>query len=73
MTTYLSFLTFYLLCFGLGYSCVAFPVFSCVWSYYKKSEGRVSGLLLGAYGIASVFFVILITYLSNPTNEPADL
>ncbi|CAD8053598.1 unnamed protein product [Paramecium sonneborni] len=73
MTTYLTFIIFYIFFYGIGYSSVAFPVFSCAWSHYKKSEGRISGLLLGAYGFASVIFVIIITYISNPNNQQADL
>ncbi|CAD8044553.1 unnamed protein product [Paramecium primaurelia] len=73
MPTYLTFLIFYIFFYGIGYSSVAFPVFSCTWSHFKKSEGRVSGLLLGAYGFASVIYVIIITYISNPNNQQADL
>jgi hypothetical protein len=73
MPTYLTFILFYLFIYGLAYSTIAFPVFTCTWSHYKKSEGRVSGILLGAFGLASVLFVVLITYVTNPTNQPADL
>lgn len=66
MPTYLTFIICYIGIYGLGYSIAAFPIFTCTWSHYKKSEGRVSGILLGAFGLATVCFVILITYITNP-------
>lgn len=44
---------------------------SCVWSYYAKSEGKVTGIVLSCFGVANFVYVLLITGLVNPTNAKA--
>jgi len=44
---------------------------TCVWSYYAKSEGKVTGIILSSFGVANFVYVLLITGLVNPLNEKA--
>ena len=70
---YQYFISLYFVVFGIGYSLIAFPVVTCIWSHFKEKEGKVTGLLFGVFGLATFCFVILITYIVNPFNEKATL
>jgi hypothetical protein len=50
----------------LAFSLVGYPAMSCVWSYYAKNEGKVTGIVLSAFGVANFVYVLLITGLVNP-------
>lgn len=58
---------------GAAFAVNGYPAISCLWSYYKNKEGKVTGIVLAAFGLANFFYVILITYLINPNNEKATL
>lgn len=40
----------------------------CSWEYYPNHRGRVTGLMLSAYGISSFIFTNLAKELVNPDN-----
>lgn len=39
------------------------------WSHFPKHKGRVSGVILGGFGLGSSIFNLIITHLINPENE----
>jgi len=45
----------------------------CGWEYYPDYKGRVTGLIIGAYGCSSFVFTQLSTHLVNPDNKPATI
>lgn len=59
---------FYLIIVGCGYSLMGFPLLKCVWSHYSESEGMATGILFGIFGFATLFFILLVTFLVNPDN-----
>jgi hypothetical protein len=73
MPNYELFLVFYLAINCLAFSLVGYPAMSCVWSYYVRSEGKVTGIVLSAFGVANFVYVLLITGLVNPHNAKAML
>lgn len=73
MEDYASFILFYLVIVTLCYSFQAFPLLTIVWSHYKKTEGKVTGMIFAVFGISTFGFIILITYIVNPTNDKAAL
>lgn len=43
------------------------------WSRYPLNRGRVTGIIMAAYGLTSMFFNIIATYLVNPDNLSPDI
>ena len=40
----------------------------CGWAYFPKSKGVVTGLVAGAFGLATSIFNPISTYIANPNN-----
>ena len=55
---------------GLGFLPMTFLVFR---TYGEKNSGNVAGILLGFFGLFSVFFIIIATYIVNPDNLMASV
>lgn len=72
-TSYESFIFFYFVVFAFGFSTSAYPLLTCLWSYYSKSEGKVTAVIFAGFGISNFIFVLLITFLVNPDNKEANL
>jgi len=68
MDTYLNFIIFYLIIVAIAYSLLGFPLLNCLWSHYNKTEGKVTGILFGIFGLSTLLFLLLVTYLVNPYN-----
>lgn len=68
MTTYLSFILFFLVGNAMCYAISIYPLLACIWSHFPKNEGQVMGFVLGVFSFATLFYVFLITYLCNPQN-----
>lgn len=45
-----------------------FPLLKCLWSHFSEEEGMVTGIFFGVFGFATLFFLLLITYIVNPNN-----
>ena len=53
--------------FGLG-MCYFLPVV-CAWDYFPDHKGRVTGILMSAYGLSSFFLNIISSAIVNPNDE----
>jgi hypothetical protein len=73
MSSYFLFITFYLVLNATSFAITAYPLLGCLWSHYPKSEGRVTGFVLGVFSFATLFYVFILTYLINPLNLEANL
>jgi len=56
--------------FGLGGGFMYTAPLIVGWSHYPANRGRVTGIIMAAYGLTSMFFNIIATYLVNPDNLP---
>jgi hypothetical protein len=43
----------------------------CAWNYFPEHKGRITGVLMSAYGISSFFLTMLSTAIVNPNDEKA--
>ena len=43
----------------------------CAWDYFPNHKGKVSGLLMSAFGISSFFLNMITTAIVNPNDEKA--
>lgn len=72
MQTYGTFIFFFLVVIGFCYALLGFPLLNCLWSHYNKAEGKVTGILFGFFGFATLFFLLQVNLLCNPSNLEAD-
>lgn len=73
MPNFYAFMVFYLFLPSMAFSLATFPAFACLWSYFPTSQGKVTGIVGGILGFSSFIFLIGVTYLFNPNNQPATL
>lgn len=67
-TAYYSFVFWYACVFGLGAGSIFTAPLVVAWGHYPNSQGRVTGIVMSAHGLASLFFNPLTTALVNPDN-----
>lgn len=67
-TGYYSFVFWYACVFGLGAGAIFTAPLIVAWGHYPNSQGRVTGIVMSAHGLASVFFNPFTTALANPDN-----
>jgi hypothetical protein len=73
MPTYQTFILFFLVLNGFLTALLNYPLLGCIYSYYSKNEGKITGILIGIFTFANLIFVLIVTFLSNPRNHEADL
>lgn len=73
MPTYLTFIMTYLVIPSICFAITAYPILGCVYSHYNKEEGKVTGLILGILSFATLLYILIITFVSNPDNVEAEL
>lgn len=67
-TTYSSFVFWYACVFGLGAGVIFTAPLTVAWANYPNSQGRVTGVVISAHGLAPVFFNPITTAVANPHN-----
>jgi OFA family oxalate/formate antiporter-like MFS transporter len=72
-TNYSLFVMCYAVMFGLGGGFMYTAPLIVGWSHYPANRGRVTGIIMAAYGLTSMFFNIIATYLVNPDNLPPSI
>ena len=65
----------YVLCFGVMYGAGTglcyFPPLGCGWEWVPERKGLVTGIILGAYGLAAFVFSFISRAVVNPENVSA--
>eukprot|EP01016_Furgasonia_blochmanni_P000224 TRINITY_DN10010_c0_g1_i1.p1 TRINITY_DN10010_c0_g1~~TRINITY_DN10010_c0_g1_i1.p1 ORF type:complete len:474 (-),score=72.54 TRINITY_DN10010_c0_g1_i1:60-1481(-) len=51
--------------FSIGYYALAYPS----WAWFPNAKGKVTGIILGFYGLSSMPFLSLVEKLTNPNNK----
>lgn len=71
--TWQTFQLFYGVFLSFGIGLIYWPPVICAWEWFPNNKGRVSGLVLGAFGFGAFIFNFITTGLVNPDNlKPLD-
>ena len=71
MTTFLGFVAFYPILFGVGIGFSYMAPVICGWEYFPNRKGIVSGLIVAGFGFGSFIFSFISIYVANPDGEEA--
>ena len=66
---FLIFIFFYMILFAFGNGMLyMLPIF-IIARYYPKNKGKVTGIILGAYGLGALSSGYIVMFLTNPNNR----
>ena len=73
ITNYSQFTILYGLLPGIGFGINYITALMCAWEHFPMHRGRMTGLIVGAFGCSPFLFTYLSTYLVNPNNRTAGI
>lgn len=63
------FMFFYPVCYGIGIGIGYFIPLMCGWEFFPLNKGTVTGIIMAAAGISSLFFGFICMSIVNPDDE----
>ena len=67
-TNWKMFLAGFIICCGCAVGWGYLPALICGWTYWPWHKGRISGMILTAFGFGAFIFSIVGTMIVNPEN-----
>ncbi|KRX02542.1 Major facilitator superfamily domain, general substrate transporter [Pseudocohnilembus persalinus] len=61
---------------GIGvtsFTLMTIPIINCLWTHFRTSSGKTTGIALFAFEISNFFYYLLQLYLINPNNLEASI
>jgi MFS family permease len=59
--------------FGIGLGLAYMPPVLSAWSYFPEHKGRISGIIIGGFGLGAAIFNEIATVLVNPDDKEPEI
>ncbi|EGR30235.1 major facilitator superfamily protein, putative [Ichthyophthirius multifiliis] len=58
---------------SISFGITAMPMLYCLWSHFPSKTGNTTGIALASFGLATFFYSLIVTFIVNPQNLPANI